>query len=376
MFVTRHPRALALCALATLAACQDASRSTLEPDAAPPAKKAAAPAPGTQVVMSGLNAPRGLAIGPDGALYVAESGTTQVNGPCAPTPPRGANCWSGTGSISRLWKGRQERVATGLPSIYNASALDISGPQHIDFQGLGNGYVTIGWGGDPAARAALGQYASLVGTLIRVRPNGKWSVEADVAGFERAANPDNEVFDSNPYGLLAEAGTQYVTDAGGNSLLRVGANGAISLVATFARVPAPAMFGGSSQAVPTNVRRGPDGALYVSTLTGVPFTTGAASVFRVADGGAPQPFATGFKTITDLAFGPDGSLYVLQYASGPGLFFAGAGKVVRVAPNGQRTDVVTGLTNPTGIVVADDGTIYVSNKGNVAGVGEVLRIVL
>ena len=148
-----------------------------------------------------------------------------------------------------------------------------------------------------------------------------------------------------------------------------------------AKAPAPAA--GPSRTVvmsglnaPRSLAIGPDGALYVSTLTGVPFTTGAASILRVADGGTPQPFATGFKTITDLAFGPDGSLYVLQYASGPGLFFAGAGKVVRVAPDGQRADVVTGLTNPTGIVVAGDGTIYVSNRGNVAGVGEVLRIVL
>jgi sugar lactone lactonase YvrE len=64
---------------------------------------------------------------------------------------------------------------------------------------------------------------------------------------------------------------------------------------------------------------------------------------------------------------------VLQYASAP--FFGGVGSVVRVAPDGSRTTIATGLANPTGILAAPDGAIYVSNRGNVEGIGEVLRIV-
>jgi hypothetical protein len=37
----------------------------------------------TTVLMSGLDAPRGLAWGPEGGLYVAEAGTQAINGPCA-----------------------------------------------------------------------------------------------------------------------------------------------------------------------------------------------------------------------------------------------------------------------------------------------------
>lgn len=91
-------------------------------------------------------------------------------------------------------------------------------------------------------------------------------------------------------------------------------------------------------------------------------------------GAAPQVHAGGFKTITDFDFGPDGSLYVLQYASGP-VFFAGPGSLVRVAPDGTRTTIIASLTNPTGVLVGPDGVIYVSNRGNQEGVGEVLRIV-
>ena len=209
--------------------------------------------------------------------------------------------------------------------------------------------------------------------LARLRPSGAWSVEADIAGFEGANNPDHEAFDSNPYGLLAEGGRQFVTDAGGNSLLQVSSRGDVSLVATFPRVGAPAPFGGSAQAVPTDVRRGPDGALYVSTLTGVPFTAGAAIVYRIAAGSTPQPYATGFKTITDLAFGADASLYVLQFASGP-LFFAGPGSLVRVAPGGARTTVADNLPGATAVAIADDGAIFVAIHGDQPGNGQVLRL--
>jgi sugar lactone lactonase YvrE len=250
----------------------------------------------------------------------------------------------------------------------------IAGPNDIAFQGRGNMYVTIGLGADPALRTALGPEGATLGTLIVVKPNGKWSVVADISGFEAANNPDNGPIDSNPYGVLAEGGRQYVTDAGGNSLLEVSPNGQISVVATFAGLPLPPNPFGipSTEAVPTEVVRGPDGALYVSTLTGAPFLPGLARIYRVTPGGASTVFEGGFTAITDFAFGPDGSLYVLQFASE--LFLGGAGSVVRVAPNGERTTLIDNLIAPTGIAVGPDGAVYVTNKGTIVGGGEVLRI--
>jgi sugar lactone lactonase YvrE len=126
--------------------------------------------------------------------------------------------------------------------------------------------------------------------------------------------------------------------------------------------------------VPTDVVLGPDGAYYVSTLSGVPFTPGSAVVYRVVPGAAPSIYAANLTQITDLAFGPDGSLYVLQHASGP--FFSGPGSIVRIAPDGSRTTVDTQgrLNHPAGLVVAADGTLYVSNFSTAPTVGEVLRI--
>jgi glucose/arabinose dehydrogenase len=367
----RSTFALGLVTLAVLSACADSTPTAITPAALSSTASANRTALVTQasvsVVMSHLDSPRGLAWGPEGALYVAEAGTPAINGPCTPVP-RGQSCYSGTGAISRLWKGVQERVASGLPSVFQVGPSDITGPHDISFQGKGNAYVTIGWGAPPAARAGLGELGKWFGTLIRLTPNGAWSVVADIAGFEQANNPAGGPLDSNPYGVLAESGREFLTDAGGNSLLQVTANGEVSAVTTF-----PPTASGAD-AVPTEVVRGPDGALYVSTLTGVPFIAGAASIWRVVPGAAPQVYAGGFKTITDFDWGPDGSLYVLQYASSP-TFFGQPGLLIRVAPDGQRTVLNSALTNPTGVLVGPDGAIYVSNKGNVAGVGEVLRIV-
>ena len=71
---------------------------------------------GISCVMTRLDNPRGLAFGLHGALFVAEAGRGgAVNGPCVGVA--GFNCYGHTGAVSRAWMGRQDRVATGLPSI-------------------------------------------------------------------------------------------------------------------------------------------------------------------------------------------------------------------------------------------------------------------
>jgi len=284
-------------------------------------------------VMSGLDNPRGLAFGPEGALYVVEAGRGG-DGPCMVL--RGQErCYGPTGGLTRLWRGTQERVATGLPSYAGADG-EATGPHDVSFLGRGGAYVTIGFGGNPVLRAGFGSVGALFGTLLHVAAGGTWRVAADVSAYETEANPGGGTIDSNPYGVLAEPGARIVADAGANALLRVAANGDISTIAAF-----PARPVRSTDSVPTAVTIGPDGAYYVSELSGVPFTDGAANIYRVIPGYAPEVFLSGFKTIIDLDFGPDGSLYVLQHATGP-TFFPGPGVVIRVAPDGTRSVVSMG----------------------------------
>ena len=79
--------------------------------------------------------------------------------------------------------------------------------------------------------------------------------------------------------------------------------------------------GRATDAVPTSIAIGPDGAYYVSELTGIPFATFNASVYRVVPGEQPTVFVDGFRMVVDIAFDADGSLYVLQHATVTGAAF-------------------------------------------------------
>jgi hypothetical protein len=323
----------------------------------------------TSVVMSGLDNPRGLAFGPEGALYVAEAGAGG-QGPCITL--RGVpQCYGPTGAVSRLWRGEQERVATGLPSY--GSPASTTGPHDVSFLGRGGAYVTIGLGleGLPRSAFAVGDQ---FGWLVHLRASGSWKPIADIAAYEFAANPGGGPLDSNPYGLLVEPGSQVVADAGANALFRVAANGGISTLATFAAGPNPTPIGPPFiDSVPTAVAVGPDGAYYVAELTGVPFALGLANIYRVVPGQAPRVAWSGFTTVIDIAFGQDGSLYVLEHSTGP-VFFALPGRLLKVAPDGTRTTVIDGLTRPGSVAVGRDGALYVSNRSTSIDTGEVLRI--
>jgi sugar lactone lactonase YvrE len=341
-----------------------------------------------EVIATGLNNPRGLNFGPEGGLYVAEAGSGGA-GPCvviggSPLPA----CYGETGAVTRITLGdpvAQERILTGLPSLAVQTGPTPSGsatgPHDVDFQGRGNGFVTMGLGTDPARRdtdATLKAVGDNFGRLIRFQPNGKWSFEEDLAAFEGDKNPDGGAHDSNPYGLLAQPGRQVFTDAGGNALNAVDANGSISNLAVFPnRTVGTATF----QAVPTTVTQGPDGQLYVGQLTGFPFLAGAANVYRVpAAGGTPEIYASGFTKIIDIAFAEDGSLYVLQISATAGAPpQGGTGSLHRVPPGGGAPTTIVapgaGLVAPGGIAIDRDGAIYVTNFSVSPGTGTVVRVV-
>lgn len=194
--------------------------------------------------------------------------------------------------------------------------------------------------------------------------------------------------DTNPYGILALPGKRVVADAGANALNEVAANGGVSTLAVFPdrMVEAPPFLElppGTEipmDAVPTSVAIGPDGHYYVGQLTGFPFPVGGANIYRIpAQGGVPEVYAEGFTAIIDVAFGADGSLYVLEIAKNGLLnafiFNDWTGALIRVTSNGTRTEIAAGaLFAPGGVAVGSDGTLYVTNNGIFSGSGQVLRI--
>lgn len=180
------------------------------------------------------------------------------------------------------------------------------GPHDVTTYGLGRLQVTIGLGGTSQTREGKGPQAALLGHVVRVNRFGQVVPQPDLAAYETDNDIDGQGADSNPYGLLdAPSALRLAVDAGGNSLVQYGPRGAVRPLATFPSLPAVDPASGETiqaQSVPTAVVKGPDGAFYVSELTGLPFPVDAARVWRVPLGGQPEVYAEGFTNVIERSF--------------------------------------------------------------------------
>lgn len=366
--------------------------ASLAGTAAVPAVAKATPASIEEtVIQGGLNAPRHLVLTRAG-LVVTEAGTGGPVGAsnCATGPAtEGAGtsqyCTGPTGDIFAISRGQTIPVLSKLPSVIEETIQEVTGPSAIAY-GHGQEAVTIDdflVNADGSNNLLPKPFASAFGTLRLI--SGRTTEAVDIAAFA-AAHPQSadslgtvpgEVpWDSDPYDVVAYRGGWVVADAGANDLLYVSATGRITMLARFPavaeQVPA-GVFGNptpitvEAQAVPTSVAIGPDGALYVGLLRGVPSDPGTADIYRVVPGQEPVIWASGLTTVTAIAFDRQGRLLATEFNTG-GLLSPPTvpGALVRISDDGQTVTTlpVPGLFQPTGLAVSRDGTVYVSNYGD------------
>ncbi len=358
--------------------------------------------PTVSVVRSGLNNPRHLTLTGDG-LWVAQAGaggpagkSNCVTGPSTGGAGNTSYCVGQTGAVSLIRHGHIA-ASVSLPSVIQADSSEVAGPAAVTFShGQAAVIMQDVLVNSKGVNALPKPAGKLFGQLL-IRSH--WGVKTvDLAAYAAAhpqsasslgTVPGETPYDSDPYDVVTYHGGYLVADAAGNSLLQVSSSGKIHLLARFPAVTetAPAGVLGpnpvtvKAQSVPTSIAVGPDGALYVGLLRGVPSDPGTAYIYRVVPGHQPTIWAKGLTAVTSIAFDCHGRLLATEYSTG-GLLSPPTtpGALVRISHGGHTVTTlpVSGLFQPTGVAAAADGTVYVSNYGGstatAAHPGEILKI--
>ena len=343
------------------------------------APAAATPDPGG-VLVEGLFNPRGLDDAGGRGILVAESGSGEIK-------------------LVQARRNGDPRVTTfaTLP----ADAETGNGPVDVATKGLAKTWVLLS--GPPESTD------SPFAELVRLDRKGRVNLRIDIAAYQ-VTDPDPDDLEdlpteSNPNGLaLLRGGGVLVADAAANDLLLVDKGKDVTTVARFKPelapwpdgLPFPGPPPGTPvpvEAVPTAVAIGPDGAWYVSELKGFPFPQGASRIWRIEPGsenavcdpdspdtGPCRTVATGFTSVIDLAFGRDGTMYVLEIVKdgllGVEIFGAPPIGALWAVKGGTKTELAEGeLLAPGGVDVGRRGTLSVTTATVFGpGAGSIVQI--
>jgi len=333
-----------------------ASSSGLAQDATP-----ASTAEPITVLASGLTNPRGFAWGPDGALSLALAGS---GGETRIPVSGGFTLQIGlSSSVVTVADGCTAPSQVGLVSTHWEETAWIWGAMDVAY--LGDELYALIGGAGPSWRSP-----SSFSGVFKVNDNRTMNLVADLSTWLPANKPSFIAPDFNPdgslYALQAAGDALLVTEAVGGQLIRVTPAGEISRVADLSE----------GHLVPSGVAVDAEGNAYVGFLTAAPYIDGFAKVVKVTPDGTVSDAWTGLTAITDVAFGPDGTLHASEMATGnteerPYLT-PDSGRVVRQTGPDTLEPVVTDLPYPVHIGFDPGGRLVIATPafGPDAGVGQ------
>lgn len=350
----------------------------------------AAQAVSLTTIASGFDNASGLTYGPDGYLYLGETGRGG-DGACQPSPSVAFAqiCEGKTGAIARInpETGETSNVVDGFESLaLQPSGQQGAGPQELAFDGKNNAYFVSGWAGNPANRdselnalAANVQFPPQQAVIAPPLPadqvvnapelgkfysidlsTGNYTAIADLAKAELLTNPDRGDVISNPYSLAIKGDTAYIGDGGANTLWKTKLDGSsvtpiVIPTRTVENPEFPPAAPGS--AVPTagtgSSGEGTPTAGTASTGEGTP--PGGQQGLALPPGSANEAVLQSVPT--GVTLGPDGAIYVGEYSGFP--FPEGKARIWRIGDDDQPQVFADGFTQVTDIKFDKDGNLLV-----------------
>ena len=352
--------------LSSRALAQDASPESDGGPGLPPLPE------GATVVAEGLWNPGDLAFGPDGTLYIAETGI--AGGGEEPTGTPGSSA-APVQAPAPLVSPQVTQVA---PDGTVSLLTDQVGGVGIAFH---EGEIFVANGGTSVSMGFVPNPEENTISAISVK-TGETRLVASLGQFEVDNNPDGTDVNPNLYGLtISEEGTIYVADAGGNAIYAVDSvSGEFDL---FAVVPDLTVLTGAEadpefgarQPVPTSILIDDAGLLQVGLLAE---GWDGPAILEYSSDANYVAGASGLAMIVSLALGPDGLLYASQLTADFSGEAPAPGNVFRINEDGSVEQVVGDLFFPHGIAFDAEGNLFVAVNSIVsapdAPAGQVIRI--
>ena len=306
---------------------------------------------GGPATQASLNGSFGVAVAPDGSFYIADTINDRIrrvgpDGIISTVAGNGTSGFSGDGGPAQGAALRRPQGVAVAPdgSLYIADTGNARirrvGPDGIIRTVAGNGTVQFGGDGGPATQAGLGNPVGVAvspdgGLYIadtghhrvrRVGPDGIITTVAGNGGFVGDGVPATQAELKTPYGVaVARDGSVYIADRDDGRIRRVGPDGIITTVAGNGTLGFGGDGGPATQALldALGVAVAPDGGFYIADPNngrirrvgpdGI-INTVAGNAFGQFSGDSGLATLAGIGAPTNVAVAPDGSLYIADNA--------------------------------------------------------------